>query len=317
MRIKHGRRPLLITLLAAGLAVGTAATASAQGTAMVTGDTVAVKGTYTESAPVASGPVSGGGGGAGGGGGGGEVPALPGAGAGGGAGGPAPKPIVPSADNDIPELAGTCGLVRGTDQACGAVTESEPAAAAPAAPAPPPIDWISVARDIANDAAASIDIEAIDIGIVPEDIEGNVGLVGMPTWMWVENPSPETIGPMQKVVTSGPVVVTLNAVMHAVNWDMGDGAHVLCPGALAPYTPYTDVAGDAPSPTCGHRYNRSSLTEPGKKFEVTATSAWQVTWSATTPAGATGGVIPMARSSSTNIAVGENQVLVLPGGPGA
>ncbi|MCT1517139.1 hypothetical protein [Dietzia cercidiphylli] len=152
---------------------------------------------------------------------------------------------------------------------------------------------------------------------MPEDIEGRVGLVGMPVWMWVENPSPETIGPMQRVVTSGPVVVTLNATMMAVNWDMGDGGHVLCPGALAPFTPYTDVAGDAPSPTCGYRYNRSSLTEPGKQFEVTASSTWQVTWTATTPAGATGGVIPMARSSSTNISVGENQVLVLPGTPGA
>ncbi|MBB1033575.1 ATP/GTP-binding protein [Dietzia sp. CQ4] len=174
-----------------------------------------------------------------------------------------------------------------------------------------------MARGIASDAAATIGIEAIDIGIVPEDIEGRVGLVGMPVWMWVENPSPETIGPMQRVVTSGPVVVTLNATMLAVGWDMGDGGHQLCAGALAPYTPYTDVAGDSPSPTCGYRYSRSSLRQPGEKFEVTATSTWQVTWTATTPAGATGGVIPMARSSSTNIKVGENQVLVLPGRPGA
>lgn len=56
MRTDARRRPLLVSLLAAGLAVATAATASAQGTAMVLGDTVAVTGAYTESAPVAAGP---------------------------------------------------------------------------------------------------------------------------------------------------------------------------------------------------------------------------------------------------------------------
>lgn len=309
MRTDARRRPLLVSLLAAGLAVATAATASAQGTAMVLGDTVAVTGAYTESAPVAVGPSAGGGGGGGGGG----APALPAAGGGG-----APRQLSPSeqAVVDLQEAAAGAPCTSLSPMAC--VPDAEPAApaAGPAAPAPR-VDWLAVARGIANDAAASIGIEAIDIGIVPEDVEGRVGLVGMPTWMWVENPSPETIGPMQRVVTSGPVVVTLNATMLAVNWDMGDGGHVLCPGALAPFTPYTDVAGDAPSPTCGYRYRRSSLTEPGKQFEVTASSAWQVTWTATTPAGATGGVIPQARSSSTNIRIGENQVLVLPGKPGA
>lgn len=288
-----------------GIVVATAGTASAQGGAMVDGHTVVVTGTYTEAAPVASVPSGGGGGGGG-------VPALPGAGTGGGAGAASPPTFA-----EIP-VSGACGLLAAAGGGeCGPISPAAPGGGPAAAPAPPPIDWLAVARGIASDAAATIGIEAIDIGIVPEDIEGRVGLVGMPVWMWVENPSPETIGPMQRVVTSGPVVVTLNATMLAVGWDMGDGGHQLCPGALAPFTPYTDVAGDSPSPTCGYRYSRSSLRQPGEKFEVTATSTWQVTWTATTPAGATGGVIPMARSSSTSIKVGENQVLVLPGRPGA
>lgn len=294
---------------AAGLAmaaiISAAGVAAAQGGVITGPSTVTVVGGYTEAAPVAAGPSGGGGGGG--------VPALPGAGAGGGGGGGG---AAPPSFAELP-VSGACGLLAAAGGGeCGPIAPAAPAGG-PAAPAPPPIDWLAVARGIASDAAATIGIEAIDIGIVPEDIDGRVGLVGMPTWMWVENPSPETIGPMQRVVTSGPVVVTLNATMMAVGWDMGDGGHQLCPGALAPFTPYTDVAGDSPSPTCGYRYSRSSLRQPGEKFEVTATSTWQVTWTATTPAGATGGVIPMARSSSTSIKVGENQVLVLPGRPGA
>lgn len=303
------RRLIPASLLTMGIVLAMAGTALGQGVggggAIDGGNTVTVMGTYTEAAPVVAGPSGGGGGGGGGG-----APALPAAGGGG-----APRQLSPSeqAVVDLQEAAAGAPCTSLSPMAC--VPDAEPAA--PAAGPAPRVDWLAVARGIANDAAASIGIEAIDIGIVPEDVEGRVGLVGMPTWMWVENPSPETIGPMQRVVTSGPVVVSLNATMLAVNWDMGDGGHVLCPGALAPFTPYTDVAGDAPSPTCGYRYRRSSLTEPGKQFEVTGSSAWQVTWTATTPAGATGGVIPQARSSSTNIRIGENQVLVLPGKPGA
>lgn len=303
MRTRRTRA--LVVAAVVGLATaGPAGPAGAQGVggggAISGGNTVTVMGTYTEAAPVASAPSGGGG----------AVPALPGAGAVGGGGGTAPTFA------ELP-VSGTCGMLAAAGGGeCGPIAPSAPAAG-PAAPAPPPIDWLAVARGVASDAAATIGIEAIDIGIVPEDIDGRVGLVGMPVWMWVENPSPETVGPMQKVVTSGPVVVTLNATMMAVGWDMGDGGHQLCPGVLAPYTPYTDVAADSPSPTCGYRYTRSSLRQPGEKFEVTASSTWQVTWTATTPAGMTGGVIPMARSSSTSIKVGESQVLVLPGRPGA
>lgn len=306
MRTRFATSLAIATSLMAGT-LTVAVTASAQGVggggAISGGNTVTVTGTYTESVPVASVPSGGGGGGGGGG------VAGRGAVGGGGAGGGAVGGGI--SDPTMGALGPLCGI----DMAlCG---PDAPPAAAPAAPAPPPVNWLAVARGIANDAAATIGIEAIDIGIVPEDIDGRVGLVGMPVWMWVENPSPETIGPMQKVVTSGPVVVTLNATMMAVGWDMGDGGHQLCPGALAPYTPYTDVAADSPSPTCGYRYTRSSLRQPGEKFEVTASSTWQVTWTATTPAGMTGGVIPMARSSSTSIKVGESQVLVLPGRGGA
>lgn len=295
-------------------------TAFAQGAAMVGGDTVTVAGAYTESAPVAA-PSGGGGGGGGG------AAAAPSGGGGGGAapsggGGPSAAQIRAGRALELSNFTNLTGNLMVACRTSGAVGndacstgDAAPSApGAPAAPAPPPIDWIAVARTIASDAAATIGIEAIDIGIVPEDIEGRVGVVGLPTWMWVENPSPETIGPMNRVVTSGPVTVTLNATLVAVNWDMGDGGGVPCPGATAPYTPYFDAAGEAPSPTCGYKYTRSSLTEPGGKFNVAATSTWTVTWSATTPAGATGGVIPMARTSETSVRLGENQVLVQPGG---
>lgn len=315
------RRVALGSFAAAACAILVPGTAFAQGGAIQGGNTVTVVGAYTESAPVAapSGGGGGGGGGAaaapsgGGGGGGGAAPS--------GGGGPSAAQIRAGRALELSNFTNLTGNLMVACRTSGAMGndvcssgDAAPAApGAPAAPAPPPIDWIAVARTIASDAAATIGIEAIDIGIVPEDVEGRVGIVGLPTWMWVENPSPETIGPMNRVVTSGPVTVTLNATLIAVDWDMGDGGHQLCPGAWAPYTPYFDAAGEAPSPTCGYKYNRSSLTEPGGNFNVAATSTWTVTWSATTPAGATGGVIPMARTSETSIRLGENQVLVQPG----
>jgi len=65
-------------------------------------------------------------------------------------------------------------------------------------------------------ALTGANIRPIDIGIVPEDEPGRTGLVGNPTWMWVKNPSENTIGPVQRTATTGAVTVNLTGTLTSV-----------------------------------------------------------------------------------------------------
>ena len=49
---------------------------------------------------------------------------------------------------------------------------------------------------LANRAIASMDLDPITIGIVPESGPNRVGLVGLPVWMWVDNQTDDTCGPI-------------------------------------------------------------------------------------------------------------------------
>ena len=154
-------------------------------------------------------------------------------------------------------------------------------------------------------AIAELGFRALDIGIVPEDAPGRVGLVGLPVWLCVDNPTATTFGPASAARSVGPVSVSLSAELTHVVWRLGDGTTVRCErGELS--TPYEDRFGDQDSPDCGHRYTRTSVEEPGMAYTVSATSYWQVVWSG----GGRSVVIPMNFTSATQIQVGELQVLV-------
>ena len=60
----------------------------------------------------------------------------------------------------------------------------------PTAPDLPPPD----PRMLALRAVAAMDLHAIRIGIVPEDRPGRVGVIGLPTWMWVADRGPADVG---------------------------------------------------------------------------------------------------------------------------
>ena len=167
----------------------------------------------------------------------------------------------------------------------------------PAAQGPSP-------RAVAEMAVDSMNLEAIEIGIVPEPGEGKVGVVGMPVWMWAANPGPASTGPNTATASAGGVTITATATVEDITWSMGDGTTVVCDG---PGTPYTDGAGLSASPDCGHTYTTSSATQPGQRFTVTATSDWVVEWEG---AGQTGTIRLDDLSRSVQIAVGEVQVLV-------
>lgn len=161
--------------------------------------------------------------------------------------------------------------------------------AGPAAPLPDP-------RVLAQEAIARMNLRAPEIGIVPEPGEGSVGVIGMPTWMWVDDEGPHTMGPITRQATAAGHTVIANAKMTKLVWDMGDGTTVTCFG---PGTEYEDHYGKQDSPDCGHRY-----TEQGE-YTVTVHATWSVTWAGL---GQTG-EIPMALQRSATITMGEVQVL--------
>jgi hypothetical protein len=160
--------------------------------------------------------------------------------------------------------------------------------AAPAAPPDP--------ETLAQQAVASMQLQAVRVGIVPEAQAGSVGLVGMPNWMWVLAPDASTFGPITRTASAGGWTVSATAKVASVSWDMGDGRVVTCAG---PGTPYESSYGTSSSPDCGHTYTRQGY------YTVRATSHWVVTWSGIGQAG----TIPLDLSQATDVTIGEAQVL--------
>lgn len=161
------------------------------------------------------------------------------------------------------------------------------AASAPAGPDP---------RVLAQQAVDSMNLRPISIGIVPEDAPGAVGLVGLPTWLWVEDPGPQSWGPITRSASAGGVTVTATAEVGSVRWLMGDGGVVTCTG---PGTPYQDGFGTSESPTCGYRYADQGT------YRVQAESSWLVRWSGMGESG----TIPLTTTATTQVTIGELQVL--------
>ncbi|MGB7963926.1 MAG: hypothetical protein WCF12_13355 [Propionicimonas sp.] len=122
---------------------------------------------------------------------------------------------------------------------------------------------------LAEQAIERMNLRAIHVGITPPEGPDTYTLLGLPTWMWVEEASPTTWGPITDTASAGSVTVTASARVRSVVWDMGDGTQKSC-GKGTPYDPSFDAES---SPTCGHRYET-----PGR-YPVTATSHWTVDWS--------------------------------------
>ena len=156
--------------------------------------------------------------------------------------------------------------------------------------------------ELAQDALERMDLEPIQIGIVPEDEPGRIGLVGMPVWMWVENPTPNTFGPITESATAGSLTVTATARVRSTIWNMGDGNAVTC---TTDGTPYEDKFGESDSPDCGYRYTTTSWDKSGHEFTITAITHWVVDWTG----GGQDGSIPIEHVTETRVRVGELQVL--------
>lgn len=175
----------------------------------------------------------------------------------------------------------------------GGIWLAEPPSAADAGPSPGEVAQIAVKR---------MNLRAIEIGMSPSP--DGAGVVGQPTWLWVQDPGEPTTGPIERTATAGSVTVTATARLERIVWDMGDGTQVVCTG---PGTPYAASHGRSASPDCGHTYTRESGYESGQRYTVTATSEWAVTW---TGEGQTGSLDLDGLSRDVQVSVGEAQVLV-------
>lgn len=162
--------------------------------------------------------------------------------------------------------------------------------------APVPEGGVNV-EQIARNAFAEANPTEIPIGIVPEDKPDRVGLVGMPVWMWAQEPGIQTTGPLSATALAGTATVTSTGRVARIDWDMGDGTTVTCQGAG---TPYQDSFGKKESPDCGHVYEKQ-----GNPYTVTATSHWVVDWHGAGQSGS----FTLDLTSETQIVVGEAHVI--------
>lgn len=151
-------------------------------------------------------------------------------------------------------------------------------------------------RVVAQQAVDSMALRPIRIGLTPPAGSSAPTLLGIPTWMWVDQPGPTSFGPASASASAGSVTVTAQAKVASVTWDMGDGTTVQC-GEGTPYSPAYEAA---PSPTCGHRYQT-----PGT-YTVRATSHWIIDWAG----GGTSGRITTALNSAASVTVAEAYGLV-------
>ena len=153
--------------------------------------------------------------------------------------------------------------------------------------------WVEAgpsAEQIARSLLARIQLKPIEIGLVPRGADA-MTVVGMPVWLWVDEPSRTTWGPA--TITAGGM--TLTAQVRSVVWDMGDGTTLTCGKG----TEWRRGTGREPSPTCGHTY-----VEQGS-YTIVARSHWVARWSGYGQSG----TIPVTLSTSRGLDVGEIQVI--------
>lgn len=160
-------------------------------------------------------------------------------------------------------------------------------------PPPPPPDPQEIAEEIVDE----MDLGPITIGIAPRPGEDSMGLVGLPVWMWAQNPGPTTWGPLTDSAAERGVEVTVTAQVTHARWDMGDGSGKTC---STPGTPWQDSPTIRSSPDCGYMY-----TETSKGYDVTATTHWEAEWTANTGDSGTVDIDPL--TASVTITVGELQ----------
>ncbi len=149
-------------------------------------------------------------------------------------------------------------------------------------------------------AVARLKLPAVGPGIGPSpDLNRwQMAAVGYPLWLWADGPT--QVGPVSDSVAG--LSVSLRAEVSSLTFRMGDGTVVNCTGAGDKWTEAVEPGTKAPN--CGHTYTKPSL--PKGSYTVAALTNWAVTWTANGQSG----VINVPAVQTTEIPVGELQVLV-------
>ncbi len=153
---------------------------------------------------------------------------------------------------------------------------------------------------LAEQAKRALALTAPDVRTSPS-ADGDQ-LVGVPTWLWVG----DAWAPLTATASLPGVSVTVTATPESVVWDMGNGDRLVCRGAGTAYDP--DRPDGDQSTDCAYTYDRASGHQPGQRYPVTATTTWQVSWSASGAAGG-GSLGALSRSTTFGLRVAEAQAL--------
>jgi hypothetical protein len=171
-------------------------------------------------------------------------------------------------------------------------------------------------RVAAQQVVETMEFRAPQLGLSPyvQSASGD-GIVNVPIWMWVTDPGANTTGPLTKQATLGGVTIIATGTVDRIDWSMGPGTVITCKGAGTPFTRATaegkSLKEIPPSPTCGHKYLKTSRCQPNGKFQVTATTYWTVHWTG----GGMQGDIPLNFSRSIPLRITDlRPVLVAPDG---
>jgi hypothetical protein len=163
----------------------------------------------------------------------------------------------------------------------------------------PPVLQITPAQAGAI-AAARLQIPTVAPGIgPPPDLNRwKMAAVGYPLWLWADGPT--HVGPVSDSVAG--LNVSLEANVTSLTFRMGDGNTVQCYGVGDKWTRAVEPGTKAPR--CGYTYTEPSL--PRGNYKVSALTNWAVTWTANGQSG----VINVPAVQTTELPVGELQVLV-------
>jgi hypothetical protein len=136
--------------------------------------------------------------------------------------------------------------------------------------APPQAGAMPTAAELAAAAIAELMMVAPIIGIVPEPAAGNTGLVGLPVWMWSQDPNRTFTADWATAGVPG-LAVRADSTPLRIVWNMGNGDTKPCGDAGREYT---DADGLSMGP-CSYRYAKAG------SYTISATTTWQIEWRTT------------------------------------
>lgn len=128
-------------------------------------------------------------------------------------------------------------------------------------------------------------------------------LVNFPTWLHL------TSGwrSITASASEAGVSATVTAKPESVQWEMGDGATVICHSAGTSYDARLTWQANLTARDCGYTYTTSSSGAAGSRYSVTVTVHYAVTW--TSNAGGGGSLGGYDRNATTTVAVGQIESL--------